>query len=167
MSEAPPHILDLSPETAALAERLAAASVGEVVEFSEMSAAIGRDIKGRQHILRSALRVVLRDHGALFANVRSVGYQRLPAEEAHKVGARARERIRRGAHRGSLQITQAIRRANDLPPEAMRKAYSEQATLGLIEHLSRDVIQPKQEDGPEKPEPVGVTARRMLEALSK
>jgi len=159
--------LELSAETLAVLNRLKEAPIGETVTYDDLSAAIGRDIRRHRHVLYSALRVALRDDGLLFGTVRGVGYQRVPAEDAHHVGVDARKGIRRRARRSSKRIAAAMSRANDVSDEARRKAHSEMAALGLIEHLSRDTAQPRDADKPAAPEPVALTARRMLEGLAR
>lgn len=158
--------LEISAETAAIAARLREAAVGETVSYDELSAAIGRDIRKRRHLLYAGMRAVERETGAVFGTERGVGVRRLPTDEASKIGAHARKRIRRAAHRAAGRIDRAVKRANDLPDDVARKSYGEIATLRLLEHLSSDKAQPKQEKAPDRPEPVAVTAARMFDRMS-
>ena len=160
------NTLDLSADTLAIMQRLKEASVGETVTLDDLSGVIGRDIRRHRHLVYSALRVLLREDGMIFATVRGIGYQRVPADQAHEVGVETRRAIRRKARRSSRKIAHGISRANDLSDEALRKAHSEMATLGLMEHLARDKVQPREDDKPAAPVPVALTARRMLDRLA-
>ena len=86
--------IQISTETRALADRLMQAAVGDVVTYSDLSAALGADVHRRRYLLMQAIKAANAETGALFASVRRIGYQRLAANEAHIVGAAARRRIR-------------------------------------------------------------------------
>jgi len=158
--------LEVAPETLALVERLREVSIEETITYDDLSKVIGRDVRHVRHLLASARARVLKEHGILFGTERSVGLRRVAASEAHYVGQHARSGIRRKATRSAKQIRQAVSRANDMPPDATRKAYSEISTLGLIEHLASEKAQPKNGAAPDRPEPVGITAKRMLDRLT-
>lgn len=160
-------IHEISPEVRAVAELLMKCQPNEIVTFDEMSAAIGRSIFKRRHIIVSARRVAERENGAVFTSERSIGYKRLEAiAVADVVGTSARAHIRKSARRGVRSILHGTRRANDLPPEIQRKVAAEMSTLGLIEHISRDSNVKPNAEAPTKPQPVAVTARALLDALN-
>ena len=70
----PSIMTDISPDTVALAEALSATPVGETITYETLSAAIGRDVREHAvHLLHSAFRIVQRDHGAVFSNIRLRG----------------------------------------------------------------------------------------------
>jgi hypothetical protein len=159
-------IAELSPETRTIADRLNATEVGGIVSFAEMSAAIGRNILSRRHVIYSAMRLAEKESGAIFATIRGQGYKRLAASEVVEiVGSSARAHIRRTARRSAKTLNEGTRRHNNLPPEMQRKVASEMSVLGLIEHISRDKVVAPKEDAPTKPQPVAVTAREFLKAL--
>lgn len=160
------HIIaqTLNPEARALANLFAATSVGAVVTYAAMTAAIGRDIHARRHLIPRALTIAAKEAGAIFGSVRKVGYQRLAATDAHMLGAHTRGRIRRSAKRTAEAIVSAVSAANDMPDDARRRAFAEVNAMGLIRHLATDkavsavVAEPKAE-------PVAHTMRRFAEAI--
>ncbi len=154
---------ELSADTRAVADVLAACSVGGVTTFATMSAAIGRDITLRRYILTAARRVAQREAGAVFVSERAVGLRRISAERATEtVGSTARKHIRGTARRAKSALLAATNGVNDLPAAAQRRLAAEVSTLGLMEHLARDVMTAPKEDAPMKPQPVALTARDML-----
>jgi len=156
-------LTEISADARALADHLAAVPIGGTVTLSDMSRVIGRDMARHRHIFYSAARVLARESGAQFASVRNIGYKRLSATRAVEiVGPSARRRIRRAARSGRLSLAATIAGANDLTPDVMLRASSEIATLGLIEHLARDATTRNAAPAPAAPEPVAMTARRLL-----
>jgi hypothetical protein len=129
-------VYEISPDTRALADVLAATSIGEVATYSTLRAALGRQVP--YHILRSALNICEREHGVVFANVRKVGYKRLPIEEVPTVGHFTRRHIRKSARRASKRMGHAATRTNHVPQDVQLRLNAEKSSLGLIEHLSRD-----------------------------
>jgi hypothetical protein len=154
---------ELSADTRAIANLLGACPVGSTMTHGAMSAAIGRDILRHRHILQAARRVAQRENGAVFVSERRVGLRRLSAERATEtVGTTARKHIRRTAGRARKTLLAATNGANDLPADAQRRLAAEVSTLGLMEHLARDVMTQPKPDAPTKPQPVAMTAREML-----
>lgn len=149
----------------AIADLLAATPVGDVCAYARLSAAIGRDVTRCRYLALSAIRRLNKDTGALFASVRGVGYQRLPADDAHKVGSTARARIRRAARHASVAIGRAMDCANDMTPEARRRAVVEVGTLNLMAHLSTERSVANADTGADKPQPVAVTMAAALKAM--
>lgn len=157
---------EMSADTRLLADMLIACSIDEVVTYGAMTEALGRDILVYRYIVISAAKVAMREAGAVFVNERGVGYRRISAERATEtVGPHARGRIRRTARRARGAIIAATNGVNDLSPEAQRRASTEISNLGLLEYLSRDSMNKPKEDGPTKPQPVGIAAREMLEKM--
>jgi hypothetical protein len=154
---------ELSADARAVADVLIATPVGELASLPALSAAIGRDITACRHVLATARRVAEREAGAVFACEPRAGYRRVSAEAAAQVvGGAARGHIRRAARRARRSIVEATKRANDLTPEAMRRASAEITVLGMMEHLSRDAVALPKADAPAKPEPVAIAARRLF-----
>jgi hypothetical protein len=154
----------MSPDTAAIVALLTAASVGATVTYEQMSHAIGRPIGDRRYLLPAAIRIAARDHGAIFGTVRKIGYQRLPATDAHILGAHTRRRIRSSAKRAAEAIVSAVERANDLPDGAKRMAYAEVNSMSLIRHLATDK-QVSAAPSEAKAEPIAIVMRRFALAI--
>ncbi len=158
-------IQSLSPETRALADLLNSASVGATVTFHDMSRAIGRPIASRRYLISRALILAARETGAIFGTVRSVGYQRLEAQDAHILGAHSRRRIRRTAQRASTMISAAVAKANDMPDPARRKAFAEMNALALIRHVASDREVTATHAAEPKAEPVALLMRRFARQI--
>lgn len=159
--------LEINAATLALMDTLRQTPVGEIVTFAELSNAIGMDVRQSRYLLHSALTILQREEGACFGNRRGIGYQRLRADDAPKIGNHTRLITRRAAKRGRKKITSLINRANDLSDDARRLALREISTLGLIEHISKDNTQLKPDPDRLAPEPVAITARRFLAAFNQ
>lgn len=159
---------ELSADTRAIADLLAATPIGQTVTFAALSQAIGRDIAARRHILAAARKVAQREVGAVFVATPRIGYRRLAAEEAARViGSAARQHIRRTAGRARKAIAAGTAGANDLAPDVQRRIAAEVSALALIEHISRDAAVKPADSAPTKPTPLAVTARAMLAALTR
>lgn len=157
---------EISPDVAALVERLIDSKPGDLVSYDDLAATIGRDVRGEHRwLVLRAREIANRDHGAIFGNERGKGYVRLAPEEAHSLGSTARSAIRRKARKASKMIRAAVSRQNSLPPEAARKSNAELSVLGLVEHLSRDRCASPAPIHERRPEPVAIVAQRLLEAM--
>lgn len=159
---------EISPDVAALVDTLKGVSPGSMVSYADLSAVVGRDLrKTHRWLLLRAITVAARDHGAVFANERGVGYARLTTEQLSDVGATARGRIRRTARLGAKRMRFGLSRANDVPPEAQRKINAELSALSLIEHISGDKASAPTPAHDVRAEPVAIAAKRMLEGLTQ
>lgn len=153
----------VSIDARALADRLLTVAVGETITHQALSQTLGRDVTRQRHLLYTALRIVRREAGAIFACKPRIGYQRLAAEMiAETVGTNARARVRHTARRARVAIEAGIQHSNNLPPAVQRRAASEISAFALLEHLARDAVVKPKEDAPLAPEPVAATARRLL-----
>jgi hypothetical protein len=157
--------LDLHEDTRRIVEVLTACPVGEHVTLDQLSATIGRDIRLCRYYIYSAMRVVQRDHGFVFATEWRKGYRRLNANELDKIGQSARARIRSHARRGVKTIAAGLAGANDIDPAAHRRALSEQTALGLLEHISRDKNLPTIAETDTRPLPVAIAAREFMKRI--
>jgi len=156
-------IPEISPDVRALIAHLAAVPVGGIVTLDDMAAVIGRDMADHRHLYYSAARILMRETGAVFASIRKVGYERLSAARAAEIiGPASRSRIRGTAMRGKRGLVATLASANDLAPDLVMKASNEIATLGLIAHLSSTAVAKAAPPPPTAPEPVAMTARRLL-----
>ena len=154
----------LSAECRALADLFSGAPIGGSITDADMSTAIGRSIAERRYLAIRAMHVATRETGAIFGSVRGVGYQRLPPQDAHILGAHARGRIRRNAKRTADAIVAALQSTNDMPDDAKRRAYAEVNAMGLIRHISADKQVSAATPEP-KAEPVAITMRRFAEQI--
>lgn len=110
--------------------------VGGTATFAALSEVAGFDIKTRLYLFHRAAKDLNQNNGALFANVRGVGYQRLPPESFASVGTAARAKIRRTSKNAIAAITNAAARANNIDTPAQRKISAELAALGLAAHIA-------------------------------
>lgn len=157
---------DLSADTRVLADLLIAEPVGSTITLPRLSAALGRPITSCRHTLYSAIRVAEREAGAIYACERGIGYRRLSVEEiAAQVGSTARHRIRGTARRARRALLAGTARQNDMSPDLARRVTAEANTLALINHIAQDKHVRADEQAPTKPEPVAVTARRMMATI--
>ena len=155
---------EISPDVGALVAALADVSPGATISYAALSEVIGRDVTQVRYLLHSAQRIASREHGAVFANERGVGYVRLTTEQLAGVGSTARSRVRRAARKASKVIKQGFDRANDMPPEVGRKLNAELSALALIEHVATDKAAAPVDAHNVRPEPVAITARRLFAA---
>ena len=153
-----------------LADVFSACRVGSTVSYQSLSRALGRDILTHRYFLPRAMKVANAETGAVFRNVRGVGYERVRAEEAHGKGQAARRRTRKICRVSQKQIENAMRHANDLTPDAIRKNWSEITHLGLITHQTYDRNAPVIPLEPLPPDPSKTAAEsidRMRESLGR
>ena len=154
--------------TSALVRRLAdafkACPIGEKISYAVLSAALGMPIQGRTYLAQRAMKLANQECGAHFVNIRGVGYHRLPGEEASSIGRHARERTRRIYRRANQAITNVLVYTNDISDKARMRAYSEQATLGLLQHMTYDRNMPVVAEGA-RPPPTQDVVRHTIEAL--
>ncbi len=158
---------DLSADARALADLLIAEPVGSIVTLERLSKTIGFPIAARRHALYAAIRVAEREAGAVFTCERGIGYRRLSVQEiADQVGSTARHRIRGTARRARRTLLAGTAKQNDMAPALARRIAAEANTLALINHIAQDKQVRADETAPAKPEPVAITARRMMAAIT-
>jgi hypothetical protein len=147
-----------------LADVFEACSISGLVRYEELSKALGSPIDRRLYLAYRAMDLANRETGAIFVNVRQSGYQRMQNDEAHALGKRARLRGRRLFSRASKSIANVLIVANDMSNTARIKAFSEQAALGLLVHMTYDRNRPIIRDGATPP-PTSETIRASLDAM--
>lgn len=145
-----------------LADMLIECAIGEQVTNRQIERVIGSLLKHRNRF-QAALQLANAETGALFVNLKGVGYERIHAEETHTVGRKARRRVRNLSRAANKFMTNSVRYAN-LSNEALLKTYAEQAQLGLFDYLSRDrnVVKIDSVDGPV---PTTASVKSTMEAL--
>ena len=156
---------DIHADTRRIADLLAVLPRGELITLAQISAAIDRDIRLNRGYLYSAMKIVEREMGAVFACERGKGYRRLASDEIIKIGQTSRARIRRQARRGIRSMSAGVGGANDIEPDMARRILAEQSALGLLEHIARDKNLPKVPEKDTRPLPVATTARAFLRAI--
>jgi hypothetical protein len=147
-----------------VADVLSACRVGQTVTYAQMSRALGRDILEDRYFIFRAMRLANVEVGAVFRNVRRVGYERLPSNEAHGTGQAARRRGRKLFRSASKKIENAMRFANDLTKDAAHKSWREITHLGFLVHQTYDKNAPVIPPEPLPPDPSKI-AERSLDAM--
>jgi len=126
----------LSIDTKTITDRLAKASVGEVVPYSELTLLIGRDV---QHEARPTLSSALRrlgNEGIVFGCVRGLGVKRLTDAEIVGVGPATLSKIRRAARRAQTKLA-AVADFDALPRAAQTTHNMSLSVLGVLSHLTK------------------------------
>jgi|SRR5215471_8811667 len=135
-----PKPSEIHADVRTMCDLLAATPVGSIITYSTLSEAIGYPVQLKRYNLVRALRLANQENGALFAVIRSQGYQRLAASDAYLVGHVARRRIRNKSRTTQSVITRTVEMANEITDEGKVRAYSELAVLGLIQHIAADRV---------------------------
>lgn len=143
-----------------LADLLKSCPIEGVVKYEDIAR-----VAGTKHFLvYRAMKVANAEAGAIFVNVRMTGFQRMPHDEAHALGRKARVRGRRIFRRATDAIGNVLVVANDMSNAARIKAFSEQAALGLLTHMTFDRNRPVISEGAASP-PTHETVRAGIEAM--
>jgi hypothetical protein len=156
---------ELSPDTRALADRLATVAYDAMITHDDLSRVIGRKISTCRHLLYAAMRLVRKEQGAIFASVRGVGYKRLTVAEAPSIGHTARKRIRAQSRRATRNISVMLSKPNDVPNGVLLKANRELSVLGLLEIAAQDRNLPAGDQMKDRPLPVAMATRALLDKL--
>lgn len=120
----------------AIAAVLCALSPGQTATYARLSKAAGVAVSGGSHIVHRAIKQAERESGAVFDNVRGVGYQRLEANETPIVGQKANGRLRRTARRARQRLEGV--RANDVTPATIAKLAAYRSHFGMVESMARE-----------------------------
>jgi hypothetical protein len=152
----------------ALKALLAAAPIGGTVAYAEMTKAIGRAIEPRRYLLKRAADLLNAETGAVFENVRRVGYKRLEIGSVATIGANARRSIGRKAARASKRLARAASRANDVPQHVALDINRELSMLGLLKTAASTKVSVEvgKDMTPAAPMPIAKVAERLIAALS-
>lgn len=129
-------IPELSVDTQTVERLLLAVTVGEVIEYSVLTNAIGRDVQAdARHIADSARQRVLRSHRAVFEPVVGIGLKRLDDRGIISLGPSCVTRIRNMAKRGAQKLT-AVNDFDALPNNLKLEHNVRLAQLGAVRHIS-------------------------------
>jgi hypothetical protein len=138
-------------EVLAVAELMMTTSIDQIVRYDDMSRVAGCDVRQKRWIVIQAKTLINREHGVVMAPKRGIGYRRLASETGVKhAGEKAMKRTRSAAKNGRKTLENALGRANDIAPSALRHAYQRLTNLGMIEHLSQDKVIRAMPDEPPK-----------------
>lgn len=110
---------------------LTQAAVGGTVSHKDIRTAAHVD--DYQSLFYAAQASCLREYGAVFENIRGVGYKRVPADEGHRIGQTARKSIRAKTRTAKARMQAIDASNNSLAPDARKKLHTEIAVMGIIE----------------------------------
>lgn len=102
--------------------------------YSQMAQQIGRTVDGSDPALQHALRVLARDHGREFKNVRKVGYLRLSDQGIVSESGNDRSAVNRKVKR-SVMRSANIQDWNALNDGLKREVDAHRSILGLMRHI--------------------------------
>jgi hypothetical protein len=150
-----------------LTDVLLATPIEGVITYSSLSEAVGFAVQDRFYLVLSAITKANAESGSYFKNVRMVGYQRMPSAAAVRiVGKDFRARVRRGAYRAERIYKHTLDKANDLSEQDRRVAFREQASVGILRHLTYERNLPAIPAG-DKPPSHSAVIRDTISALRR
>ena len=129
----PNPAFELSIDVRLLSERLMQVGIGEQVSYAELGDVINQPVHGGAPALQSALRRCFRNEGAIFENVRGIGYQRLTDHEIVSASERDVRGIRRKSKRAAQKLA-SVRDYNALPKD---KKVEHSARLSILSAVAQ------------------------------
>lgn len=124
-------IAELSIDSRLLAERLMNLEVGETISYVELSAIIRRNVQKEAGVnLRTARRLIMREHRIIIGTIRSEGVKRLDDLGAMKSGEQSLGKIHREAKRGAEKL--ACVTFENLSNEEKTKHLTTSAAIGAL-----------------------------------
>ncbi len=131
-------IPELSVDTQVLERRLLTLDVGAVASYAELSALIQRNVQnGARHVLASAVRRLLSEHGRVIACVRNEGVKRLDDLGIVSTGASAIKHIHRASKKATKKLA-AVQDYEQLPKEVQARVNVQRAMLGVLAQTTRE-----------------------------
>lgn len=131
-------IPELSVDTQVLERRLLELNIGDEVPYQVLSTAIGRNVQGPgRHVLASAVRRLLNEHGRVIASVKGQGMKRLDDVGIVSTGAAAIKHIHRTSKRASKRLA-AVADYEALPKPEQARLNLQRAMLGVLAHSTRE-----------------------------
>lgn len=125
---------EMSIDTRMIYDHLSKAEIGDTVNFTALSEAIGQRVEGATPSVQSALRRLQNLDGRIFANVRGVGYQRLSDNEIVKTSESSRDLIRRHAAK-SVRRLSCVVDFDGLPNDLKIKHNAGMSMFGAIANM--------------------------------
>lgn len=156
---------EMSHDTRILADLLRKVPIGEAASYSDLSAAIARNVQeDARYVMQSALRSLERE-GIIFGAIRGVGVKRLNDAEMVSAADDAIPRIRRLSKRAMRKLA-SVSSFDALPNEVRVRHNAAMSLLGTISHFATETAHKKVEAIiKDKPEPLSIT--KTLEAFKK
>lgn len=127
----------MSADARLIYQRLKKVQIGETIKFAELSAEVSRPLHLIRGAIGTALRRCLKDDGMVFANVRSVGYQRCNDEAIIDGSVQATSRIRRTARRAAEKLTK-VRDYAALPGPRQLEHTARLSVLSAVASLTQE-----------------------------
>lgn len=131
---------EASPDSRYSYDRRRFVEIGMAVEpntvwtFDDMTKQLGRPVEGSDAALQHALRVLARDHGCEFKNIRKVGYLRLCDQGIVSEAGPDRASVSRKVKRAVLR-TSNIKNWDGLNDALKREVDSHRSVLSLLRHI--------------------------------
>lgn len=129
-----------SEKTLAIVSVLKNMSFGQVMTYQEMTDRVGFPVDSRNHFLKSARDIVLRDHSVeIVWAEKKISFRRTTVEEVARAKKRF-DRIRGQAKRGQQAIVPALR-SNNLREQAVASTTAAKLSLarGLRAESNREI----------------------------
>lgn len=122
---------EIATDTRLLYAALVAVKPGEEITYAALSKDMGRPIGGGDPYLQSALRRAFAMDGAVFDNVRGVGYRRLQDPEIVASSIGDTDTLRRRAKRAARKLG-AVTNYTDLPADTKVEYNARLSVFGAI-----------------------------------
>lgn len=135
----------ISADTRLLAQRLRAVGEGETIAYADLSAEIGRTVRGDTKALHTARRILQRDHMIIFDVITGAGLKRLGDRDIVASTSRMTREIRRRAERGAATLA-CVGDFGALPRADQMRHTAVAATLCAIAQMSGEKALKKIED---------------------
>jgi hypothetical protein len=126
-----------TPEKLAIRNALVQLFLDVPIGQTLMHAEITSVSRGYRHLVDGALKVIEKSHGALFENVRGIGYKRMEATRLPTIGERARQAIGRKARVAARRLVNGTSRANDLDRHTQMRITQELGVLGVLREMAK------------------------------
>ena len=128
---------ELSSVSETLVVELRKVQPGEIVTYSQLIAAVGKDIRGEHRgYLQTARNILLREDSAVFSAVSGYGLKRLEDHEIPKIGVSAIRQINRKATRSLKQLS-CVRNYNNLEKDEKVTFNATTSLLGMLRESSK------------------------------
>jgi hypothetical protein len=122
---------EISTDTALLYHDLVRIPPGGEITYTALSESMGREIAGGDPHLQTALRRALTLDGAVFDNIRGVGYRRLKDEEIVAASTRDTDGIRRKSRRAARKLS-AVEDYTALPADVRIEHSAKLSLFGAL-----------------------------------
>lgn len=133
MNDKKPFIGEASNDVKLLVEKMSKTSIGDTIQYDEMTQLVGRDIKKNRHLIESARRILMRHHSMVFRCVMNEGYKRLDdSTVVDTVNSDRKKRIRKQARFAVLELSAVD--YDNLDRQKQIQHNSGMAMFGVVVH---------------------------------